>query len=188
MDVTTAQVQNNFVVNHAKFREMPAEEYGCLLSGLAVHSGFVWTEVALQQGASLDLGGAHLGALADDAASRPAPRKLLTDGLIHSGIGSDSPQDVTSRLWLRVQPGCFPQPYRPLANWMRENGDDASASKVLWGKAEAQSESSEEWPKFPPALASLRQSFSSAHPYAYSRGTPGDGESLFLEAYSQESL
>jgi len=41
---------------------------------------------------------------------------------------------------------------------MRENGDDAGASKVVAAEADAQSGSSEEGPKFPSAFASLGQS------------------------------
>jgi hypothetical protein len=143
LDFTTAQVQNNFALNRAKFNGKPAERHGFQGTGLVVHGGFVWTEVTLQPGAFLDLRGAQLGGLLDDARSWPSPGKLLIDGLSYKGFGSDSPRDVASRLrWLRLQPGFFPQPYRQLANWMRENGDDASAAKVIAAKAEDESGSS----------------------------------------------
>ena len=104
LDFTTAQVQNNFVVKRAKFRGKDAKRHGFQGTGLAMRGGFVWTEVPLQQGAFLDLHGAYLGPLVDDTASWPAPGKLQIEGLIYSGLSSDRPQDVTSRLrWLRLR-------------------------------------------------------------------------------------
>ena len=159
VDFTTAQVQGNFLVDHAKFSGKSTEQHGLRAQGLLVRGGFVWNAVTLQSGAFLDLRGAHLGTLLDDAGSWPSPGKLLIDGLIYNGIGSDSPRDVASRLrWLRLQPGFFSQPYHQLANWMRENGDDTGASKVLAAKAEAEVESSEQTGKSTMARQSLGKS------------------------------
>ena len=94
-----------------------------------------------------------MGRLCDDEKSWPIPGKLLIDGLTYGGFCGEiraapieqtaSPTDTASRLkWLRLQPGFFPQPYKQLANWMRENGDDAGAFKVLAAKAAAESEAS----------------------------------------------
>jgi hypothetical protein len=145
LDFTTSQV-NNFVVNRARFRGKPGERYGFQGGGLVVRGGFLWTEVTLEPGAFLDLRGAQLGGLIDDAGSWPSPGKLLIDDLSYKGLGSDSPSDVTgfnykaprdarSRLkWLALQRGFHPQPYRQLAKVLAESGDDAGAMKVLIAK------------------------------------------------------
>lgn len=153
LDFTTAQVHNNFAVVRAKFRGKSLERHGFIGGGLDVGKGFVWREVTLENGAFLDLRGSHIGGLCDDEKSWPIAGKLLIDGLVYGGFCGEiptapieqtaSPTDAASRLnWLRLQPGFFPQPYKQLANWMRENGDDAGAAKVLAAKAAAESEAS----------------------------------------------
>jgi hypothetical protein len=94
----------------------------------------------------------------------------MVDGLIYNGIcgpisvsatkETASPTDVASRLkWLRLQPRFFPQPYKQLANWMRESGDDAGALKVLAAKAEAQSENIRGDEQLAPERTSLGKRF-----------------------------
>jgi hypothetical protein len=169
LDFTTAQVQNNFVVVRAKFHGKDREWHGFTGAGLDVGKGFVWREVTLENGAFLDLRGSHIGGgLCDDEKSWPIPGKLLIDGLTYEGFcgviraidQTASPTDAASRLkWLRLQPGFFPQPYKQLANSMRENGDDAGASKVLAAKAEALSQNSREGAKLAGARWSLGKRF-----------------------------
>ena len=153
VDFTTALVHNNFAFVRAKFHGRNLERHGFIGGGLDVGKGFVWREVTLENGAFLDLRGSHVGGLCDDEKSWPIAGKLLIDGLVYGGFCGEiptapieqtaSPTDAASRLkWLRLQPGFFPQPYKQLANWMRENGDDAGASKVLAAKAAAESEAS----------------------------------------------
>jgi hypothetical protein len=170
LDFTTAQVHNNFAVVRAKFHGKNLERHGFIGGGLDVGKGFVWREVTLENGAFLDLRGSHIGGLCDDEKSWPIPGKLLIDGLTYGGFCGEirtapieqtaSPTDAASRLkWLRLQPGFFPQPYKQLANWMRENGDDAGASKVLAAKAEAQSQNSGEGAKLARARPSPGKHF-----------------------------
>jgi hypothetical protein len=153
LDFTTGLVHNNFAVVRAKFHGKSLERHGFIGGGLDVGKGFIWREVTLENGAFLDLRGSHLGGLCDDEKSWPIPGKLRIDGLTYGGFCGEirtgpieqtaSPTDAASRLkWLRLQPGFFPQPYKQLANWMREDGDDAGASKVLAAKAAAESEAS----------------------------------------------
>src|SRR5262252_6318728 len=96
-----------------------------------------------------------MGRLCDDEKSWPIPGKLLIDGLTYGGFCGEiraapieqtaSPTDAASRLkWLRLQPGFFPQPYTQLAKWMRENGNEAGASKVFAAKSAAESQASGE--------------------------------------------
>jgi hypothetical protein len=161
LDFTSARVETNFVVLHAKFKGRAFERHGFVGSGLDVGKAFVWKEVTLENRAFLDLRGSHLGALCDDEKSWPVPGRLLIDGLIYNGICGEepaSPTDAASRLkWLRLQPGFFPQTYRQLANWMRENGDDAGAEKILAAKAEAASPGSSERTQI--ASLSLKEAF-----------------------------
>jgi hypothetical protein len=170
LDFTSAQVHNNFAVVRAKFHGKNLERHGFIGAGLDVGKGFVWREVTLENGAFLDLRGSHIGGLCDDEKSWPIPGRLLIDGLTYGGFCGEirtapieqtaSPTDAASRLeWLRLQPGFFPQPYKQLANWMRENGDDAGASKVLAAKAEAQSQNSGEGAKLARARPSPGKHF-----------------------------
>jgi hypothetical protein len=170
LDFTTAQVQNNFVFLHAIFKGKAFEHHGFIGSGLSVGKGFVWKEVTLENGAFLDLRAGRLGGLCDDEKSWPAPGRLLIDGLIYNIIcgttwvsatkETASPTDAASRLkWLRLQPRFFPQPYKQLASWMRESGDDVGAEKILAAKAEAQSQNSREGAKLALARRSLGKRF-----------------------------
>jgi hypothetical protein len=152
----------------AKFHGKNLERHGFIGGGLDIGKGFVWREVTLENGAFLDLRGSHIGGLCDDEKSWPIPGKLLIDGLTYGGFCGEiraapieqtaSPTDAASRLkWLRLQPRFYPQPYKQLANWMRENGDDTGATTVLAAKAEAQN--SGEGAQLAPTLPSLGKRF-----------------------------
>jgi len=180
LDFTTAQIQNNFGVLRTDFKGKASERHGFIGAGLAVGKGFVWREVTLENGAFLDLRGAKVGGLCDDEKSWPIPGNLRIDGLSYGGFCGDlhidhciaaieetaSPRDVASRLrWLRLQPRFSPQPYKQLANWMRENGDDAGAEKVLAAKAAAESGGSGESGTF--ASMSLKRPLVAIIPLAF---------------------
>jgi sRNA-binding regulator protein Hfq len=79
----------------------------------------------------LNLTNASVGSLTDDEKSWPAQSKLNLDGFRYEHI-SGSPTDADSRLrWIGLQREFRPQPYRHLAKYLRELGDDAGARKVL---------------------------------------------------------
>src|SRR5262249_45438535 len=87
------------------------------------------------------------GGLLDDERSWPTTGKLLIDGLTYDHIGADTPlgadtpRDSASRLrWLRLQPGFHPQPYKQLATFLRENGDETGSLRILAAKEEAESQ------------------------------------------------
>ena len=103
-------------------------------------SEFVWQNVTLENGAIVDMSGAHLGVLLDDENSWPAPGHLQLDGLTYDTLGGfssydpqwSSPADASARLrWLGLQNGFHSQPYRQLAQVLRKNGDEAGATDVL---------------------------------------------------------
>ena len=89
----------------------------------------VWQNVALENGAVLNLDGASVGSLLDDPHSWPAPGKLSLDGFTYEHLAV---ADAPSRLrWLALQPEYHPQPYRQLAKVLREQGDEEGAIAVL---------------------------------------------------------
>ena len=89
----------------------------------------VWQNVALEDGAVLNLDGASVGVLFDDPHSWPAPGKLSLDGFTYEHLGV---ADAPSRLrWLSLQAVYHPQPYRQLAKVLREEGDEEGAVAVL---------------------------------------------------------
>jgi hypothetical protein len=90
---------------------------------------FVWQNVALEDGAVLNLDGASVGVLFDDPHSWPAPGKLSLDGFTYEHLAV---ADAPSRLrWLSLQAAYHPQPYRQLAKVLREEGDEEGAVAVL---------------------------------------------------------
>jgi hypothetical protein len=118
-----------------KFSGKTSERHGLFAAGLAVNGPFIWQNVDLENGATLDLGGASVSAMVDDQRSWPQPGKLLIDGLIYQGI---VPSDVMARLrWIGLQSGFHPQPYRQLAKVLHESGDDAGAVSVLIAEQDA---------------------------------------------------
>jgi hypothetical protein len=143
------RVDANFAVALAKFEGAAGEPHGFEAEGMSIGGQFTWRGVTLENGAIVDLRSARVGELLDDQKSWPEPGRLLIDGFtygsfggglgkVYSGEGveslfdSPSPGDVRSRLnWLALQPGFHPQPYRQLAQVLRENGDDAGALRVL---------------------------------------------------------
>ena len=91
-----------------------------------------WAGVANPERASLDLNHATAGAIRDDKASWPGPGKLSIDGFVYQHIVSGM-TDVKSRLsWLALQNPFTPQPYRQLAQVMRNAGVDRGMRRVLF--------------------------------------------------------
>ena len=91
-----------------------------------------WAAVANPERASLNLSHATAGAIRDDKASWPGAGKLSIDGFVYQHILSGL-TDVKSRLaWLALQEPFTPQPYRQLAQVMRNAGVDRGARRVLF--------------------------------------------------------
>jgi len=136
------RVGSFFIAEHAKFGGKARDSHGLFASGLTIRQGMIWHNVELENGAIDDLSGANVYGLFDEERSWPSPGKLMIDGFTYRGLGGisaslpwRSPTDAASRLrWLGLQPEFHPQPYRQLAKFLNENGDDSGAMKVLIAK------------------------------------------------------
>ena len=137
VDFRVDSIGNGVIVENAKFLGARGEQHGFLGGGMSVKRAFTWRNVTLQNGATLDLSGASVEWLLDEEKSWPAPGDLKIDGFQYTGL--NSPLDVKSRLkWLRLQPpGLHVQPYRELAKFYSDSGDDVSALQVLVAKEDA---------------------------------------------------
>jgi hypothetical protein len=136
VEFTAARIKSGLIVNDARFLGAPGDAHGFFASAMTGGVFLFWRNVQLQNGASLDLTGAHVGYLIDEEKSWPEPGNLLIEGFTYDGFGTlqfSAPTDAHTRLrWLRLQPpGFHPQPYRQLAKVLRESGDDAGAIRVL---------------------------------------------------------
>ena len=102
-----------------------------------------WDEVKTTPSTQLDLENAHAGSLWDDRASWPAPGNLMLNGFVYEKF-SGGPLDGESRLdWLALQPPAMqsqPQPYRQLAQIMRESGRPAAAMRAEVAREDALTE------------------------------------------------
>jgi len=125
-------------IQHARFAGKARDWHGLYGTGISARSGFIWQNVRLENGATLDLRSANVGLVIDDEGSWPQPGKLLIDLFTYTGFGGQYPGDARSRLrWLGLQDGYYPQPYRQLAKVLRENGDEAGAVQVLIAAGDA---------------------------------------------------
>lgn len=103
-----------------------------IAQGLSVGGALIWREIAKPSEVSVNLMNATVGALADDVESWPPPGGLVLDGFSYGRI-SAGPKNASERLkWLARQQPFAPQPYRQLAKFLREEGDDAGARWVLF--------------------------------------------------------
>jgi hypothetical protein len=134
-----SRVGAGFDVVGAKFGGKSWEPHGLFAPEMSVRGEFLWQNVNLENGAILDLTGAHFALLLDQETSWPAPGKLLIDGLTYDALSGGSsfnptwksPVDAVTRLrWLALQPGFHPQPYQQLAKVLASSGDDAGAIRV----------------------------------------------------------
>ena len=141
VDFTASATKTGFLVSDARFLGARGDDHGFFASGMT--SAFLyWRNVQLQNGATVDLSGAHVGGLLDEENSWPEPGNLLIDGLTYDGFGAGSPLDVQSRMrWISLQPRALdvfrPQPYRQLAKVYRESGLDSEATQVLIDEQDA---------------------------------------------------
>ncbi len=97
----------------------------------AIKDAFFWQKIQNIERANLDLTDASVAALFDESKSWPAPGHLALNGFIYERI-SDGPVDADSRLdWLARQTDLKPQPFRRLAQVLKDLGDDDGARVVL---------------------------------------------------------
>jgi hypothetical protein len=95
----------------------------------ATTMGMRWKDVKTDQNTIIYLEDANVGRIDDDALSSwPQPGNLFLNGLKYERINGS----VDLRLqWLKLQGRFYPQPFQQLADALRNNGDDAGATRVL---------------------------------------------------------
>ncbi|MGH7840910.1 MAG: hypothetical protein ACREQT_05245 [Candidatus Binataceae bacterium] len=138
VDFRLARVGRSLSFNHAHFT---GKGDSGLDAGRATVGGTLyWVEIAKTPRTQLDLSDAHVGALWDDEQSWPAPGELALDGFVY-GEFSGGPADSARRLeWLRRQSATLqsePQPYRQLAQVLREEGRPEGAINVEMARQDA---------------------------------------------------
>jgi len=143
-----ARIGGVIYASGAKFLGAPSEAHGFSASAMTSGGAFIWQNVTLQDGATLDLRGSSVNGLIDDETSWPAPGGLAIDGFVYRDFYG-GPVDAASRLkwvslgagqhppWLVVASGFHSQPYRELAKVLRDRGDDAGAARVLIAQEDA---------------------------------------------------
>jgi hypothetical protein len=144
----TATIGGVFLADGAKFLGRPDESHGLSATSMDLKGVFLWTNITLENGAILDLRGSSSNGVFDDQGSWPLAGHLGLDGYSYRDFYG-GPTDARSRLrwvglasgprpsWFKVPAGFHPQPYRELANVLRERGDDAGATTVLIAEEDA---------------------------------------------------
>ncbi len=131
VDFRLAKVAQSLSFNHAHFIGKGVN--GLNAERATLGGALYWVAITLTPHTMLDLGGVHAGSLWDNAASWPAPGNLDITGFVYGDI-SGGPADADSRLeWIHRQPQsnwAQPQPYRQLAQVLRENGAEEGATQV----------------------------------------------------------
>ena len=105
-----------------------------------VEGTFFMRELAGAPVGRVDLMGAKVGILCDDAKSWPAKDYLALDGFVYEAIAPGSPTRAEERLdWLGRQPEkqFLPQPYEQLIRVLRNMGDERGARKIAIAKQKA---------------------------------------------------
>jgi len=97
----------------------------------AIKDAFFWTNIHGSPNLVLDLTNTSVGALFDDPQSWPSQGNLFLNGFVYERI-SAGPTDAVSRInWLARQKVQEPQPFRRLAQVLKELGDEDGARRVL---------------------------------------------------------
>jgi hypothetical protein len=132
INLELAHIEGGLVCTDGRFRDLH-------FAAMTVKRAFIWQRV--QSFTTLDLRGASVWALSDDEESWPANGNLHADHFVYETI-SHGPTGAPARLrWLSRQREFARQPYRQLAKFLHDLGDDAGAKQVLFtleGRARAE--------------------------------------------------
>lgn len=139
----SAKIGGYFIAVGLQLLGQPDQAHGLSARGMSVSQAFVWKNVLLQNGATLDLRGTSVNGLVDEESSWPQVGRLAIEGFQY-GVIYSGPIDSRSRLrwigldsdprppWLADVPAGFrPGPYRVLAHVLRDSGDEAGVRTVL---------------------------------------------------------
>jgi hypothetical protein len=100
--------------------------------GAWIEGGFHWLRINSPELSEVLLDDVSASRLLDDVESWPPPGKLDLDGFIYRRI-AEGPRDVKRRLeWISLQTDFTPQPYRQLAQVLREEGHSTGSQQVLF--------------------------------------------------------
>jgi hypothetical protein len=131
IDLRLAKIGQSLSVNHARF--VGTGENGLNAERTTIGGTLYWVDVTKTARTELDLSNARAAALWDDEKSWPMPGNLYLDGFVYQNFVG-GPGDELSRLrWLRLQPQALqaqPQPYRQLAEVLRNDGREEGAAQV----------------------------------------------------------
>ena len=141
VDFRLAKIGGSLSFNHAHFTGSRIN--GLNLERATVGGELYWVAVATTGRTMLDLSNARAGSLWDDPASWPVMGNLDLTGFIYGGF-SGGPADSESRLeWIHRQARgdwVQPQPYRQLAQVLRDDGREEGAIRVEIARESALSE------------------------------------------------
>ncbi|MEM1275915.1 MAG: hypothetical protein AAGH74_05280 [Pseudomonadota bacterium] len=133
-----AELGGNLYCDGGTFR---ASDVALQLQAAQVDRGFLFRDLSERPKGAVDLSGAHVGMLVDDAESWPAPGKLVLDGFTYKRFAGDAPTDAAKRMaWLERQSEAHltvdfrPQPFEQVAKVLREMGHAEDAKKIAMAK------------------------------------------------------
>ena len=141
LDFRLTKVEQSLSFNNARFTGKA--DNGLNAERALISRAIYWVDIITTPRTQLDLNNARAGSLWDDQKSWPAPGNLFINGFVY-GDFSGGPTDGIRRLeWLRLQPVALqaqPQPYRQLAQVLRENGSQEGAIRAEIARENALSE------------------------------------------------
>ena len=138
VDFRLARIGRSLSFNHAEFTGK--SENGLNAERASITGDLYWVAISLTPHSILDLGGAKVSALWDDAASWPAAGNLMLAGFEYGGFSGGLEDSQARLLWLERQPLAMqaqPQPYRQLAEVMRTAGRPLGAVRVEMARENA---------------------------------------------------
>lgn len=96
-----------------------------------IRGSLILYDIETPQSFKLDLQGAEVGWLQDEAQSWPLPGYLRLEGCRYHRFSESVPQDAIHRLdWLSRMPNFCPQPYQHLAHVLRTQGQDQASEHI----------------------------------------------------------
>jgi len=128
--VTNSQINGDLRCAGANFGS------GVIAERTVVKSALFWRDIRNPTTVSLNLINTSVDSLSDDTASWPSRGNLQLHGFRYRQISAFSPRNAKERLaWLARLKSFTPQPYKQLANVLKEEDDDVGARRVLYRMA-----------------------------------------------------
>jgi len=110
-----------------------AFQSGLVVERSTINGTLYWRGIAIQETTQLDLMNTTVGSLSDDEASWPIASRLQLFGFVYGRISVSSPRQIDARLnWLARLNRFSPQPYQQFAKFLRSEGSQLGAQRVLF--------------------------------------------------------